>query len=119
MRRCFGCTDFSSEGFAVLSRAAAKSASARLRNMGVLRVSNDWRRRLNVCGGCPLHSVVNGVAHCGKPLLTQIRRRPEQGCGCPVEAKARRPGEHCPVTASHAPSSSDGACDCKWCTAQR
>jgi hypothetical protein len=115
MRRCFGCTDFTNGAFAVLSRAAAKSAAARLRNLGVMRVSNDWRRRITVCRGCTLFTVVNGVPHCGKPLLTQLRRVSTQGCGCPVEAKARSPEEHCPITAAHVPSDSNGACDCKWC----
>jgi hypothetical protein len=116
MRRCFGCSTFGNPAFAVLSRAAAKSASARLRNLGVLKVSNDWRRRLNTCAGCDLYTVVNRVPHCGKPLLRQILRSPDQGCGCPVEAKARRTAEHCPISATKTPRQQSGACDCKWCS---
>jgi len=116
MRRCFGCTDLANPAFAVLSRAAARSASARLRKLGILRVAPDWQRRLASCANCPLRTVVNGVAHCGRPLLRQVHRRPDQGCGCPIEAKARTPGEHCPLTAVlTAGPDSEGRCDCKWC----
>ena len=121
MRRCFGCSGgFGSPAFAVLSRAAAKSASARLRNLGVLRTNAGWRARADACAACPLRTVVRGVAHCGTPLLRQVHRSPADGCGCPVEDKARRPGEHCPLSANGTPRrAAGGACDCKWCGAER
>ena len=117
MRRCFGCSGgFGSPAFAVLSRAAAKSASARLRNLGVLRVDADWRARATACAGCPLRTVVRGVPHCGRPLLRQVTRSAADGCGCPIEDKARRPGEHCPLSTNGTPRrAAGGACDCKWC----
>src|SRR3954447_14159546 len=98
MRRCFGCSDFGSPTFAVLSRAAARSAGARLRNLGVLRSDVNWLARLAVCRGCPLRTMVAGKPHCGKPLLRQLNRSTAEGCGCPLEDKAKRPAEHCPLT---------------------
>jgi hypothetical protein len=118
MRRCFGCSStFGSPTFAVLSRAAAKSASARLRNLGVLRVDAGWQARVAACAGCPLRTVVRGVTYCGQPLLRRLDRSPADGCGCPVEDKARRPGEHCPLAADGTPRRTPGGtgCDCKWC----
>lgn len=104
--------------FATLSRAAAKSAASRLRKVGVLRTQANWAARAAVCRDCPLRAVVNGVPHCGKPLLRQIHRSPADGCGCPIEAKARTPGEHCPLNGVADPSTvtADG-CDCRWCAA--
>lgn len=112
---CFGCTRFGSPVFALLSRAAAKSAGARLRRAGILRTDPLSAGRLQQCEACSLRVVADGVAHCGKPLLKQIRRPADQGCGCPVEDKARRPGEHCPITLSGRPRNERGICDCKWC----
>src|SRR4051794_10139515 len=81
-----------------LSRAAAKSAAAKVRAAGGLRVSTDWARRTEFCERCALRVVRHGVSYCGKPLLEGIDRQPAQGCGCPVLAKARDPSEHCPIS---------------------
>jgi hypothetical protein len=119
MNRCFGCTSFGSPVFATLSRAAAKSAASRLRNLGVLRIHSDWLGRLAICRQCPLRVVAAGVPHCGKPLLRRIGSSDgggaASGCGCPIEAKAKSPGEHCPLTPAGAPSRIGGDCNCKWC----
>jgi hypothetical protein len=103
--------------FAALSRAAAKSASARLRAMGVLRGSVDWAARAAVCERCPLRVIASGTSYCGTPFLRKLDREPAlDGCGCPTVAKAKDPREHCPVNARHQPAStSSPACDCKWC----
>ena len=119
MNRCFGCSSFASPVFATLSRAAAKSAGARLRGAGVLRVDPNWASRVAVCKGCSLRTVANGVPHCGKPLLRQVRRAADGGCGCPIEAKAKTPGEHCPLNNTGQPrSQTPAACDCQWCVGQ-
>src|SRR3954454_4367090 len=119
MRRCFGCTSLSSPTFALLSRAAARSAGARLRNLGVLRSDVNWLARLAVCRTCSLRTMVAGVPHCGKPLLRQLNRASGEGCGCPLEDKAKRPDEHCPLTPAGAIRALEnlGACGCKWCAA--
>lgn len=102
--------------FKTLSRAAAKSAAAKLRTAGALHVSVDWRRRLEICKSCPLHTERRGISYCGKPLLEQVRRDPVEGCGCPVRAKSQNPAEHCPVNATHF-TANRSVCDCKWCRA--
>jgi hypothetical protein len=104
--------------FAALSRAAAKSAGARLRRMGLLGERVDWAARAAACERCPLRVVSAGTSYCGTPFLRQVDRDPAQdGCGCPTVAKAKDPAEHCPVTVRfHAASStSHHGCDCKWC----
>ena len=104
--------------FAALSRAAAKSAGARLRRMGLLGERADWAARAAACERCPLRVVSGGTSYCGTPFLRRPDRDPVQdGCGCPTVAKAKDPAEHCPVTikfgaATHAP---DAPCDCRWC----
>ncbi len=109
-----------SSAFAVLSRAAAKSASSRLRRMGLLPIRHDWAARAGVCETCPLRVIHRGATYCGKPLLHQLHRDPIDGCGCPISAKSRDPDEHCPVTARHLPAArTDDHCDCKWCVASR
>ncbi len=107
--------------FAALSRAAAKSASSRLRSMGVLPVRVDWAARATVCERCPLRVVSTGVSYCGTPFLQHVDRDAAlDGCGCPTVAKAKDPKEHCPMTPRHgAAQSGNGACDCKWCVARR
>lgn len=103
--------------FATLSRAAAKSASSRLRRMGLLAERVDWARRAEICERCPLRVVEKSQSYCGRPLLRQIERDPTfDGCGCPVRAKAKDPTEHCPLTARHLPAArTDAGCTCKWC----
>jgi hypothetical protein len=103
--------------FAALSRAAAKHASSRLRRMGLLSLRVDWAARAEVCERCPLRVIHKKISYCGKPFLQQVDRDPTvDGCGCPVRAKARDPGEHCPLTPRHLPATTlDGTCDCKWC----
>jgi hypothetical protein len=102
---------------ASLSRAAAKSLAATLRSAGVGAVAGDWARRAILCERCHLLVVVQGVSHCGRPLLQQIRRDPSSdGCGCPTRQKAQSPSEHCPLNAQNQRAQTiDGKCDCKWC----
>ena len=107
--------------FATLSRAAAKGASSRLREMGLLKERVDWARRAEICERCPLRVIHQKRSYCGRPFLQQIERDPTiDGCGCPVRAKAIDPEEHCPLTVRHLPSTNEGAtCDCKWCQASQ
>ena len=106
-------------GFAALSRAAAKSAAGRLRQMGLLPESTDWARRAAVCETCPLRTIHRGVSYCGTPFLHRPdREAAHEGCGCPTRAKAKAPDEHCPLDHHHrAAVSSGGGCTCKWCAA--
>lgn len=112
---CFSCGI--SSGFKSLSRAAAKAAGEKLRRMRVLRVSQDWVRRAEICERCPMRVIHKGVSYCGSPLLRKVVREPTiDGCGCPTIAKARDPSEHCPITrAFQAPTRRGEQCDCKWC----
>jgi len=104
--------------FRILSRAAAKAASARLRALGANRVQPDWARRAETCERCPLRVVRRGVSYCGRPLLERVARDKHlEGCGCPTVAKAKTPGEHCPLNTRHRPATTDTTCDCKWCAA--
>ncbi|MGF1632391.1 MAG: hypothetical protein ACFCVE_00950 [Phycisphaerae bacterium] len=109
-----------------LSRAAAKYASARLRDAGAVRTSPLVSLRLSVCQGCELRKVYGGQAYCGKPLLRALDRRPEEGCGCPLADKAADPSEHCPLPVRQAGEAAGGqsagqvggepgVCDCRWC----
>ena len=97
----------------------AKGAAARLRRTGALTTRPDWPALAAVCERCPLLVVQRGVSYCGTPYLRQIGRDPAtDGCGCPTHDKAKRPGEHCPVTVRHQPAEGVGrACTCKWCAA--
>jgi hypothetical protein len=102
---------------ATLSRAAAKSAAARLRRLGLLSEATDWAKRATVCETCLLCVVHKGVSYCGRPFLHKPLRDPVQdGCGCPTHAKARAPHEHCPLDWRNRPARDlpDG-CTCKWC----
>ena len=101
-------------GLRTWSRAAAKAASARLRDGGTLAVSPDARERLAVCRRCPLRVVHDGAEFCGKPLW-QRDRGDEPGCGCPLVDKARDPAEHCPLAAESAEPGFSRAC--RWCAA--
>jgi hypothetical protein len=104
--------------FAALSRAAAKAASARLRQLGTLRTDVNWPARAAACERCPLRVISRGTSYCGTPFLRKVDRdQAGDGCGCPTIAKAKDPGEHCPVNARHQPRhvSANGRCDCKWC----
>ncbi len=104
--------------FATLSRAAAKSASSRLRRMGLLTERVDWAARAEVCERCPLRVIHKKISYCGRPFLQQVDRDPTvDGCGCPVRAKAMDPAEHCPLTPRHLLATTHGdTCDCKWCS---
>jgi hypothetical protein len=94
----------------------AKAASARLRNLGAGRVATDWSTRAQICARCPMQVIHNGVAHCGTPFLRKIDRDPVlDGCGCPVNDKARSPGEHCPVDGRFQLPVAEPRCNCKWC----
>jgi hypothetical protein len=101
-----------------LSRAAAKSAAGRLRQLGILPESVDWAQRAAVCETCHLRTIRAGVSYCGRPLLQQISRDPAQdGCGCPTRAKAKSPDEHCPLDRANQPAVQSDLCTCKWCRA--
>jgi len=102
-----------------LSRAAAKSASARLRGLRPQLVAPDWSRRATICESCHMRSVVHGVSYCGRPFLQKVNRDlATDGCGCPTLEKAKSPREHCPIDRHFRPARTDdrGACNCKWCT---
>jgi hypothetical protein len=104
--------------FKTLSRAAAKAAASRWRQMGMAPVHPNWARRAAVCETCPLRVAHRAVSYCGRPFLDQIQRDPQiDGCGCPTIAKAKSPDEHCPLNSSHRPATLTvgGRCTCKWC----
>jgi len=102
-----------------LLEALGKFASARLRQVGAMRVHPRWEARAAVCERCPLRVIRCGVSYCGNPLLRQIEREPAvDGCGCPCHDKAKGPDEHCPINSRHqAAEQVHGECSCKWCTA--
>jgi hypothetical protein len=105
----------------LLSRAAAKSAAARFRNIGIGSTALDWPARAEMCERCPLRRIHRGVSYCGSPFLRHVHREPHlDGCGCPTQAKAKSPQEHCPLDAHHEPAQIiSGRCNCKWCTLSR
>src|SRR4051812_22297787 len=107
----------STSAFKALSRAAAKSAAAHLRQIGVGSVQPDWASRAQLCERCPLRVVSKGISYCGDPFLEQIDRDPQlHGCGCPTRAKAKSPSEHCPLDRRHQPAQKIADnCNCKWC----
>jgi hypothetical protein len=102
------------------TRAAAKSATSRLRDFGIFPARVDWTARAVQCERCPLRVVRCGVSYCGKPFLAMPLRDPAtDGCGCPTIAKAKDPSEHCPLDARHQPAAtSHHGCNCKWCVLQ-
>jgi hypothetical protein len=104
-------------GFKAISRAAAKAASAKFRERGVLRVDVNWNDKATLCERCPMRVIRGGVSYCGEPFLENPDRDPiRDGCGCPTIAKAKTPGEHCPLNARYDSASIvDGNCDCRWC----
>lgn len=104
--------------FARLSRAAAKAAGDRLRQMGLLGVRINWAARAEACERCPLRVVHRNISYCGRPFLEKVDRDDAlDGCGCPTLAKARDPAEHCPLDPSHRPARRiAGRCTCKWCS---
>jgi hypothetical protein len=106
-------------GFAALSRAAAKAGSARLRRMSLLPVKQNWASRAAVCERCHMRVLHGDVSYCGKPFLRQIDRDPAaDGCGCPTREKAKSPDEHCPLDPANRPAQMiDQRCTCKWCQA--
>jgi hypothetical protein len=106
--------------FATISRAAAKAAGARLRNLRMLRVAPDWARKASICETCPMRVIRRGVSYCGDPFLDKLDRDVTvEGCGCPCQAKARSPNEHCPLNPSHRPAERTAhACNCKWCASK-
>jgi len=120
--RCFTCGQGAGSSFsnaiASLSRAAAKSAKAKIRSIGALQTHENWPARAATCERCPLRVIHNGTSHCGTPYLNKPFRTPTDGCGCPTIAKAKDPSEHCPLTVTHTPATKlAGQCTCKWCAA--
>jgi hypothetical protein len=112
---CWTC----SSTWKALSRAAAKSAGAKFRAAGGLRISSNWTARAEMCERCPMRVIVNKTSYCGKPFLNQMDRdESTEGCGCPTIAKAKNPDEHCPIDARFSPAEQNaGVCTCKWCNA--
>lgn len=105
-----------------LARAGAKKAASLVRALGMTGVHPAWEARTQICVRCPIATSTPKGLFCGPPLLTQLNRRPEQGCGCPVLAKAKDPEEHCPVDAglTGVPDprpTPPTPCPCKWCRA--
>jgi hypothetical protein len=111
----FACCSAST--FKTLSRAAAKSAAAKFRQLGVGSVHPRWTVRAQICERCPMRVIARGISYCGDPFLERIHRDPQvHGCGCPTRAKAQSRSEHCPLDPSHAPAITiQGKCTCKWC----
>jgi hypothetical protein len=112
-------SSFTRSAVRALTRAAAKSGFSRLRRLGLLPVRADWVARATACERCPMRVVKCGVSYCGTPFLRMPVRDPVvDGCGCPTQAKARDPQEHCPIDARHEEAKTvdgGGACTCKWC----
>ena len=102
---------------AVLTRAATKFATGRIRRAGLLRVQEDWVQRATICERCPMRVIRHGISYCGMPFLEDVVREEHiDGCGCPTREKAKSPKEHCPITLSNdAARSTRAGCDCKWC----
>jgi hypothetical protein len=103
-----------------LLEAVGKFATARLRQVGAMRVHPQWEERAAACERCALRVVSCGVSYCGNPFLKQIERDPAvEGCGCPCHDKAKSAGEHCPIDARYHPArTAEGECNCKWCRAE-
>jgi len=103
-----------------LLEALGKFASARLRQVGALRIHPKWEARATVCEQCALRVVRCGVSYCGNPRFQQIDRDPAiDGCGCPCRDKAKSPHEHCPVDSRYQAAEKHAAgCSCKWCERQ-
>ena len=119
---CFTCHSWgTSTVFKSLSRAAAKAASSKLRNMGALPVALNWSARAIQCERCPMRVIERGVSYCGRPYLRRIARDSEnEGCGCPTREKAKSPTEHCPLTINgRSAGYVNGKCNCKWCNLQK
>jgi hypothetical protein len=111
---CFGCA---SNSFRSISKAMAKAASARFRQMGLTTTAPQWTSRATTCETCPMRVVHRGVSYCGTPFLKQINRDPvTEGCGCPTRDKAKSPDEHCPIDRHfNLPVVRAGECNCRWC----
>lgn len=110
-----------SGAFASFSRAAAKSAASRLRQLGLLPQAVDWARRSAICETCHMRIIHKDITYCGQPFLEKITRDlAVDGCGCPTLAKAKDPAEHCPLDWTNHPARQlpDG-CTCKWCHARQ
>jgi hypothetical protein len=107
--------------FASVAVAAGKSLTAWVRSRGIGGVARHWEAKAAACERCPLRWVQCGVSYCGKPFLQQIDREPSiDGCGCQCHAKAKSPGEHCPLDSSHRPArQGEAGCNCKWCEIER
>ncbi len=117
MGSCGFCLEPIGRGFASLSRAAAKAASARIRRLRDGESAAGWTLRAEACERCPMRKVYRNVSYCGSPFLRKPLRDPaEDGCGCPTIEKAKDRSEHCPLTVRHRPATRMGeVCDCKWC----
>jgi hypothetical protein len=81
----------------VFLHAGAKKAASLIRSLGLVGVHPQWQARTELCVRCPIATSTHKGLFCGQPFLTHPHRKPEQGCGCPILAKAKDPKEHCPV----------------------
>jgi hypothetical protein len=110
-----------SRSLQAITRAAAKSATAKLRSLGAGSTHPKWVDRALACERCPLQRIVKGVSYCGEPFLRQIHRDDAvDGCGCPTRAKAKALDEHGPIDLRTFPAEiHDGQCTCKWCALER
>src|ERR1700722_1668256 len=107
---CFTC---GSNSFRWISSAMAKAASARWREISGGKVAVGWAQREEICARCPMQVISRGVSYCGTPFLRKMDREPEvDGCGCPTRAKAKSPGEHCPVDARYRLAVAGEVCSC-------
>ena len=114
------CSTCHSNAFRSITHAMAKAAGAKWRAMGAGATATDWNVRAEVCERCPMRIVHRNTSYCGRPFLNQIDRDPGvDGCGCPTIAKAKTPGEHCPLDVRHLPVLDSVPCSCKWCAAVR
>ena len=52
-------------------------------------------RRFGICNGCSLVFHEKQKMYCGQPFNGKVRDEQLQGCGCPIDRKARLADEHC------------------------
>lgn len=108
--------------YQILLHAGVKKLRSLVRSVGGVPTYPGWQARAEICARCPVAVTIKGHLYCGRPLLSDLHRRPEEGCGCPILAKAKDPAEHCPVSpqllAASQGASPSSPCACKWCSAR-
>lgn len=100
-----------------MSRAAFKAIRSQFRRLRLAPVDPRWPAKAEICLRCPLRVIEGKTVYCGKPYLHKPDRVDAlDGCGCPVNAKAKDRTEHCPINWQHtAAAQPPRRCDCKWC----